>query len=514
MPADARAAQTSRWISGPSLGFLLVHLAGCGYALAVLVHALPLRTLLQILYGHGAWLLLGALVPIPVLSLLEARVTLRNLRRNEREPDLALRLRAALYVALGCLLLDVFVLSIRIDLVAEMSVTFAYGAYCMWRRLLPLCRRILSARLRSALDVVGMNTALVLILGEVGLRAIAVVFPSPLLTTRYSSQHVRISADRSPPGTLRFGFPINRGGHYDTEFAPRSPNQGPLVVSIGDSFSYGAVPHAFHYTTIAEEDLRGVEIYNMGFPAIGPTEYRYLLEREALPLKPDLVVIQLFLGNDITDAPQAEGPPTWYQKDRYLGAVLLQRLQILWRARTNALSASGATGRTELTREQLVARYPWLADPLVESPTFPRDLFLDVETKRAGDVCGPIEAIYAHFFAELDDLQRAAAGAPLAFVLIPDEFQVEDSLWGDVQRRAAVPLDRDRPQRKVLDWLAARGLPVLDLLPILRAVEPLKDGRKHLYQLQDTHFNVRGNAVEGHALAGWIRSLLPKSKGP
>ena len=49
---------------------------------------------------------------------------------------------------------------------------------------------------------------------------------------------------------------------------------------------------------------------------------------------------------------------------------------------------------------------------------------------------------------------------------------------------------------------------MLDLLPLLRTVEPMKDGRRHVYQLRNTHFNARGNEVAGRALARLADSLL------
>ena len=57
----------------------------------------------------------------------------------------------------------------------------------------------------------------------------------------------------------------------------------------------------------------------------------------------------------------------------------------------------------------------------------------------------------------------------------------------------------------MLPWLEAQGIPNLALLPILRSVVPLPDGQRHLYHLQDTHFNARGNDVAGKAMADFIR---------
>jgi hypothetical protein len=101
-----------------------------------------------------------------------------------------------------------------------------------------------------------------------------------------------------------------------------------------------------------------------------------------------------------------------------------------------------------------------------------------------------------------------SANVRLAFVLIPGEFQVDDTLWHAMVQQSPQLIDRDRPQRLIQAWMAARGRPVLDLLPLLRAVPPLQDGRPHVYHLQETHFNARGNAVAGRALAHFSDSLL------
>jgi hypothetical protein len=247
----------------------------------------------------------------------------------------------------------------------------------------------------------------------------------------------------------------------------------------------------------------------MGFPSAGPRDYLHMLEKEALPMKPDLVVIQLFLGNDLTDSPAFDGPPQWHDPGRYLVALLLQRLRTL--RNSGQVRDTVTTAEIATAREELLDRYAWLSDPLAEEAMFNWDAFLQVESQRAQEIAGPDEAVYERFFTALEHLERAAGDVPLAFVLTPDEFQIEDHIWKEIAARSPRPLDRDKPQRKLLEWLKARGRPFLDLLPILRAVEPLEDGRKHLYHLQDTHFNARGNKVSGHALAGFIQYLVPES---
>ena len=65
------------------------------------------------------------------------------------------------------------------------------------------------------------------------------------------------------------------------------------------------MPHALHYTTLAEGLLGGVEVYNAAVINAGPREYRRLLETDVLPLAPKLVVVSLFVGNDLAQPPIA-----------------------------------------------------------------------------------------------------------------------------------------------------------------------------------------------------------------
>jgi hypothetical protein len=488
----------------PSIVFLSIHAAGLIFAVVTFVHAWN-SFLLPILFGDRVPFLLSGIVIVFALAAVELGGTVRRRLRRQPEPNAGLRLRVLLYVALGCVFVDVFILALRWPLSAEVSATFAYGVYAVWTLLLPRLQRVVPRRLRVAADVVCMNAVLILILAEVALRVAAVFWPTPLLVTPSLSEDIRRVADRVSPGTVRFGFPVNKTGHYDTDLAPRAPDDK-LVVSIGDSFSYGIVPHAFHFTTVSEQALRGVEVYNMGFPGTGPIDYRYLLEHEALALKPDLAVIQLFVGNDLNDGVNIQDPPRWYTADSYMVSVVWHRLKIL--KREGLIDFSRVAEQQATTRAELIARQPWLADPLVEEARFSKELYLQLMLEHAEAISSSNDALYARFFQLLEDLEQSAGDTPLAFVLIPDEYQVEDHLWEEVRQRSSLELDRDRPQQKIMEWAKARGRPVLDLLPLLRSVEPMKDGRRHVYHLQDTHFNARGNDVAGRALARFARPFL------
>jgi hypothetical protein len=292
------------------------------------------------------------------------------------------------------------------------------------------------------------------------------------------------------------------------------------VATIGDSFSAGVVPHEFHFTTVAEQDLPGCSIANIGVPQIGPREYLFLLEDEALPLDPDFVVINLFIGNDLFDY-QNEEPDArrrWLDRENLLIFEVPHRLFEIARERlrTEAARRSVEKENPSWPRDPRarLRLHPELVDPLLESAHHSEEKFLGIEMTRATGLNGNLSRSYDRLFNALMKMRAATGGSRLLMMLIPDEFQVEDPLWAEVLAKAGRPLERAGAQRDIGAWLTAQGIPYLDLLPALRATLPLSDGRRHLYHLRDTHFNARGNAIVGHELAQFLRPLLAHRAAP
>ncbi|MDP6539638.1 MAG: hypothetical protein QF903_01745 [Planctomycetota bacterium] len=516
----------------PSLPFIVVHLAGGVFALVtfarVMDERLQLRVLVEAFFernlgaptsggsGVAVWVLAGAVAA----GALGAVDRLFDLARRRCEPtpvvDPALHLRAAVFLASVCIALCALVLStaesyagpfrVRYPILAECAAALAYGAFAWWSILLGHLRRLVPSWARRGLAGLALSLPILLVGGELGLRLVRRAWPNPILVTESASSQIRRTAGRRAPGSLLYGFPLNSDGHYDREFVPRAELGGPLVVSIGDSFSYGTVPQPLHFTSVCERELEGVEVYNMGYPATGPSDYLHLLEHEALPLDPDLILVQLFVGNDIDTPDDQATPPGWYDADRYLAAIVFFRLQNLRRG----AAAGGSDAADSL--EQALSQ-PWLANPLLEEPSLSEEIFLEVETAVAVAMCERQDGLawslrHVEFLKSLVRLERAAGDVPLAFVLIPDEFQVEDDLFALVQQRSGLELDRDLPQRETKSWAEGHGRAMLDLLPSLRAIEPLPDGDRHVYHRRNMHFNARGNEVAGRVLADFVRGLL------
>jgi hypothetical protein len=186
---------------------------------------------------------------------------------------------------------------------------------------------------------------------------------------------------------------VNREGFADVEpeEAMKKPHR---VVCIGDSFAAGVVPHHLHYTTVAEELFPDLEIYNAGVVNTGPREYLEVVRTSAVPLHPDLVVVTLFVGNDLTDA-QRGNPSlvaTLTDRNEVLIRQLVRRLAATWserRAGGTVADPSGSTmtrGMTdggELTPAEAEREMPWLLDPFQEIPALSEERFGYVEYVRS-----------------------------------------------------------------------------------------------------------------------------------
>lgn len=401
----------------------------------------------------------------------------------------------------------------------EAGVGIGFGL-CAWATLLAGVVSRLPPRILRALDVLSFTLAASVLGLEVGLRSVAAIHPTQVLARTSDMPADVVRSLRAAPGSIHIGFPCNRGGHYDDEFVERKAGER-LVVVIGDSFSFSIVPHDDHYTTVCERIL-GLPVDNMGIASTGPPEYLSLLVDEARPLDPDVVVIGLFVGNDLvlgrrTRNRWLELARPWIDRDSVLLWLVPRRLGRIAEERRHA--GEGGLGKPPgeyrpRIEDALSLRrsMPWLADPLLEPGTFSEDGFRRLEVGRALQNCTAGFSALADCLGALRAIKNAAGTTRIAVMLIPDEFQVEDAVWeGVVADPRAKDLDRERPQKVMLPWLADQGFEVLDLLPLLRAAPPLADGRKHVYHLRDTHFNVRGNRIAGEALAEFLR---PRLGGP
>jgi hypothetical protein len=372
----------------------------------------------------------------------------------------------------------------------------------------PLARRIKTFLQRPVLRK-GLNIWVFIFISllfiEVGLRVGLAVYgtvrPMPIwLTFSEDYSKYKLSASRYP------GHKLNPDGFNDEPFQEEKHPGTPRVIAVGDSFLVGLVPRERNFIDIMERRIQSdhpVEIYNMGINHTHPGQYLAVLVNEGLRWNPDVILIGLFVGNDIkVNAPENS---FWYR--RSIRTITIPR-------RILALSSELAQRQNKNVPLGWAFGDPgYLDDPEKEFPTFSEMKYLKKQRKHLKLALRQprweTEKRWRGTLENLAGIHEVAKerGIPMLLVIMPDEFQVNESVRKKVfERFQLTPEDYDvaSPQKRLVAFARSREIAVVDLL------EPLREADKvqRCYHLQDGHWNSRGNAIAAEAILPALRGLL------
>ncbi len=360
------------------------------------------------------------------------------------------------------------------------------GLAAGWALLLYFAGRVTHGhpRFLRVLEMVATNLAFALVLAEAGLRlGAACTGRSPLI-------HHELDAYRLVPGAdYGAGLKGNRLGYPGNDFETAKRPSVFRIAALGDSFAVGpTVPFRENYLSRLEQEIPGVEVYNFGVSGTGPREYEAILRHDVWPFQPDLVLVSIFVGNDVTEI---LATPRHLDPRCHALYLLFERAGRLirehWRQDHSAATASPAARRL--------------------APGLSPATFREVEARRLA-VCRPGTALEKKWRSALVYLDRIIGACrrrqvPVGFVLIPDEFQVNPSVLADALQDARLSrgaIDLALPQRRFQDFFAERRVPCLDLLPRFQA-------HPATYTPHDTHWNVEGNRLAAAAIGPWLSSF-------
>lgn len=278
-----------------------------------------------------------------------------------------------------------------------------------------------------------------------------------------------------PPGEWRHGRAVNSQGYWDDEFQPATRPGVFRIAALGDGALLSGTAET-NYLAELERRVPGIEIYNFGLPDAGPREYAAQLGHEVAAYRPDLVLTFLSVGDDVTRQLPTPGAFDW----RGLGLVQL--------AARLASAPGAATGEapTGLSREEYLRAAAGQLD-ICRSP-------LDAA----------MLARWEESLAWLDRIARYCERheIPHALVLLPGEFQVCPTLCEGLCRNAGCErgeIDLELPQRRLKSFADERELPVVDLLPQLRAAA------EYPFERNAAALNDGGQRVVADALGGWLQ---------
>jgi hypothetical protein len=300
----------------------------------------------------------------------------------------------------------------------------------------------------------------------------------------------------------------NKSGNRDDDVAFPKPAGVFRILMIGDSFTVGAnVEQEEAYPQVLERILNQpgqptVEVVNTGVGGWSPFQYAEFLEHYGAAYEPDLVLVGLFVGNDIyIDRFDAE---------QTLTAVLGRRVS------REAAQSRWIKLRVFAYENSHIARALMAKSP--DDMNFDRqdcgdflDYYIAVQTNRVhSHLAEPSAELLQQAdanIAEIVRMQKAAAGmgAGLVVAILPDENQINPLLQQRVIPESELAAyDFDMPQRYLLERFAANGIATLDLL------DPIRSDERCLY-MNDTHWVPAGHQLVAEQLGAFLQAsgLLP-----
>jgi hypothetical protein len=283
------------------------------------------------------------------------------------------------------------------------------------------------------------------------------------------------------PGSQLHGQQVNRLGYWDNDFQPTAEPGIFRIAVLGDDLTLSGTYDSNCVKQLARR-VPGVEVYHFGVPTAGPREYSAQLAGEVAQFQPDLVLVFLSIGDDITH----EVPlPTIFD---WRGLRILQR----------------TAGPRFLASNGLLSFTAGAADMPLNHESYLRSCARRLVVCRT-PIDDSMHRRWQQSLAHLDNVVRQCRQqeVPMALILAPGEFQVSRTLCEALRRRAgygAEELDLELPQRRLAGFADQRQLPVLDLLPHFRAAEISPFGQNA------HHWNDHGHSIAADVLSSWLQT--------
>ncbi len=362
-------------------------------------------------------------------------------------------------------------------------------------------------RLRKA-SVAVTAVALGLVLaGLVAEGAIRLLAPQPMSFPRFyapdASAGYRLAPEhreRLTTGEYAIDVRTNVLGCRGAEPSARPGDVHVLV--LGDSFMFGAgvdddeVMSARLSAALRKRSPDATyDVLNAGVPGYGPLEYRLRYEELRESFRPRIVVIGIYVGNDLfdclrekpeymvdrgflisTSAPHVTAWRAWPKLNLHsyrLASRVLQRLRLTSAGDRESYSEKLAAMFSDRPTTEAAARDPW---PRFDTAI--RELIREI---------------------------RADGREPLP-VIVPMRIQVDDEAWGRFVREVGdgrSTMDRLLPQTRMHAVFDELAVPYVDLTPVFAS-----SGAGELYLQLDGHWNARGHAVATEAVADEVARML------
>ncbi|MES1240537.1 MAG: GDSL-type esterase/lipase family protein [Acidobacteriota bacterium] len=292
------------------------------------------------------------------------------------------------------------------------------------------------------------------------------------------------------------GVETNRAGLRGPEVGPK-PAGGLRLLAVGDSFTFGVgAEQEETWPARLERRMRDVQVLNAGAPGFGVPDEVAWYEAHGIGLRPDAVVVAVFLANDLQDA--SPDQPRVAVVDGSLvvpGETGGLRRWLYYHSHLfRLLKSSVLEGRV---RSLLGLREPWArrelrAELSLYEPTLPEGMKKGAEATE--------EAV----------ARLASRGVPAVAVLIPSLPQVDPRRWTALLGQFGLDpagYDSRRPNRLFREIFERHGVPVLDLTDTFETA--VRQGQRIYYPI-DQHLTPAGYDLMARTIGDFLPGALKR----
>src|SRR5262249_19883213 len=138
----------------------------------------------------------------------------------------------------------------------------------------------------SALLLLVFSTLISLAIGEIVIRML--VNPGDFLEPYLVDDDI-----------LVYKLTPNSSGHDSWGFRNKRVPASAKIVTIGDSQTYGVSASAGNSWPSQLQKLMKEDVYNLSLGGYGPVQYYYLLKNRAIDLRPRIIIVGFYFGNDL-----------------------------------------------------------------------------------------------------------------------------------------------------------------------------------------------------------------------
>ncbi len=298
---------------------------------------------------------------------------------------------------------------------------------------------------------------------------------------------------------------------YERRQKLRSATGSFKVMILGDSFT---VDRGGTACQLLADDLRkrGFGVLNMGREGFGPGNYLDALETQGPDYAPDLILVNYYAGNDLTDTlfGQAKDNSRRDRIKRIVNVLYVGELILQIRAR---LAQSARLASTQQVIQESGGRLDSTLSPfLVELARFYPDYLITnllMENEDAARAWASNQA----YLLRLKQIAKKL-GSRLVIAGFPSTVQVSEShkdFYTNIGFRYDARLATTREsQDRLASWCQREAITFIDLLPEFRSAQP-----REFYLPTDDHWNSDGNVFAYQVLRDHLAAekAIPESAG-